>query len=79
MTFLFDNNDAANEGVRAALPLYDGMLREKFNLKKCHRISKGRRWAASTAATRERQSAGLGELGAQIMKIAGRANKRYSY
>jgi C4-dicarboxylate-binding protein DctP len=31
--FLFNNNDAANYGVAASLPLYDKILQEKFNAK----------------------------------------------
>ena len=33
LTFLFNNNNAANEGVKAALPFYDTILQEKFNAK----------------------------------------------
>jgi TRAP-type C4-dicarboxylate transport system substrate-binding protein len=31
--FLFNNNDAANQGIRESLPLYDKILQEKFNAK----------------------------------------------
>ena len=33
LPFLFNNNDAANQGVAACLPIYDQILQEKFNAK----------------------------------------------